>query len=125
MVDKNENATEVCSKVLLSTNPVAYDSQTGEVSIQPVASGDTEEITPENSRVPCRAYCEECKKFVTTNVEMEVGTYANLCCCLICLLGGGVLCLCYIAYCKDSFLDAVHTCPSCEEEIGTCKRYEC
>ena len=123
MVDEANNATESCGDATVPA--VAYSIKREEVSVQPATGDAADEAKPENSRVPCEAYCKDCDKKVTTCVEMEVGTYANLWCCLICLLGGGILCLCYIPYCKDSFLDAVHTCPECEEEIGTCKRYEC
>ena len=79
------------------------------------------QVTPQQTRNPCQTFCEGCNAVVMTRVAMEAGSYAMLCSGIICLLGGGLCCLCLIPCCSDSFQDAVHFCPTCDKQLGICK----
>ena len=81
----------------------------------------TVQLKPEQTKTPCVVQCPKCNKMVATKVAMVEGSYAFLCSCLICCLGGGACCLCLIPYCSDAFKDAVHRCPVCSTRLGTCK----
>ena len=78
------------------------------------------QVTPEQTRKPCKTFCQSCNAVVTTRVTMEMGSYASLCSGIICLLGGGMCCLCLVPCCSTSFQDAVHVCPICNKHLGTC-----
>ena len=79
------------------------------------------QLRPDQTKTPIEFQCDKCNKLVTTSVTMVSGSYADMCCCLICCLGGVACCLCLIPYCNDSFMDAEHRCPECNNVLGVCK----
>ena len=103
-----------------ANNPLISQQGVNFVSQQP-AQVVVVQITPHQTKAPCTAQCLKCNEMVTTKVTLKAGNYANSCCCIICCLTGGTCCLCFIPYCTDSFLDAVHRCPLCNAHLGTCK----
>jgi lipopolysaccharide-induced tumor necrosis factor-alpha factor len=69
------------------------------------------------SHYPQAVVCMTCRQQVVTIVQYEPGGATWLIALLICFFGG-ILGCCLIPFCVPSCQDAVHTCPSCHNQIG-------
>ena len=59
---------------------------------------------------PTQCVCPNCRQAVVTNVIVEPGTTAWLCCCVLAFVFWPLACL---PFCLPSCQDTVHTCPAC------------
>lgn len=98
----------------------------GAVPVQPVGYpvGPTTAIIvgARWSEVPQLANCTTCNKQVMTSVAYVPGSMAWLLCFIIVIFGGWLFCLCLIPFCMDACKDVVHSCPSCNRNLGIYKR---
>ena len=69
-------------------------------------------------RFPTPCTCPKCHENIVTVTTMEHGTATWLLCLFIFLLGGGILCLCFIPFCINDMKDVHHSCPKCYHKIG-------
>ncbi|XP_014680711.1 PREDICTED: lipopolysaccharide-induced tumor necrosis factor-alpha factor homolog isoform X2 [Priapulus caudatus] len=68
-------------------------------------------------RSPVSVTCPHCKSNITTVTTLENGKAVWIAAVALTLI-----CCCCIPFCIDDLKDAVHSCPSCKERIGTHKK---
>ncbi|XP_022088875.1 lipopolysaccharide-induced tumor necrosis factor-alpha factor homolog [Acanthaster planci] len=65
--------------------------------------------------------CPHCQNTINTRISHQVGLLTWLVAGGICLFGGFLGC-CLIPFCLDFCLDVVHSCPTCNHQLGVYQR---
>ncbi|XP_048762283.1 LITAF domain-containing protein-like [Ostrea edulis] len=65
--------------------------------------------------------CPHCSATITTSTRYEVGTLTWIACCVVAAVGCWFGC-CLIPFCVDGCKDVIHSCPSCNQDVGRYNR---
>jgi hypothetical protein len=68
-------------------------------------------------RTAIRVICALCGSDIITSIEKKNGSATYICACILCL--GGCIPCCLIPFCTDFSKDVYHTCPACNENVGS------